>query len=191
MRDVRPLSLFTHGRYLRKPIDGFSRGALLREMLRLPMKAQPHGPRATEREFASYLKFTVVRNPWARVYSWYRNMMSDPLHGVPPCDFATFLSEHENNWALRPQTHWMIDFDGSNPLDRIIRFERLADEMPALLADLGIPDRTLPHLVPGPGGTDYRAAYSDDLAELIGKRYREEIEQFEYRFDAVEVGGAA
>jgi hypothetical protein len=185
VRDVRPISFFTHGRYLRQQIDGYSRRSLLQHMLGPRFQWGRHAKRATREQFDSYLKFTVVRNPWARVYSWYRTAMNDPVLGYRRCDFETFLQEQAANWALRPQLHWMTDFDGSIPLDRIIRFENLADEMAGLLAELGFRNRTLPHLNRGKGNPDYRAAYTDEAAELVARRYRDEIEMFGYRFEAL------
>jgi hypothetical protein len=151
-------------------------------MLGLHGRPGLHGQRATRQEFASFLKFTVVRNPWARIYSWYQNVMRDPWFGVPPCDFGTFLNKHADNWALRPQTHWIKDFDGSLPLERIVRFENLADDMAGVLADLGFRDRTLPHLLKVDSGCGFRAAYNDQLAELVAERYRDEIKLFGYKF---------
>ena len=181
LREIRPLSLLRHWRqlFMVPPGRGYR---MLREMFGLAVRPGPHGPRASREEFATYYKFTVVRNPWARVYSWYRNLMRDSLLGVPPCDFATFLRKHVNEWAVRPQTYWITDFDGSIPLERIVRFENLIDEMREVLADLGFHDRTLPHFLQAEGGADYRAAYSDTLAKLIAERYRDEIQMFQYDF---------
>jgi hypothetical protein len=83
---------------------------------------------------------------------------------------------------LRPQTHWIKDFDGSLPLERIVRFENLADDMAGVLADLGFRDRTLPHLLKVDSGCGFRAAYNDQLAELVAERYRDEIKLFGYKF---------
>ena len=185
VRDVRPLSLWRHGRYLldsdRLRSEGLGRKAMLREMVGANPGPQRHGPRATKHQFETYLKFTVVRNPWARVYSWYRNVMRDPHHGVLPCSFDVFLREHGDNWALRPQLYWITDFDGSIPLDVIARFETLAEDLDQVFDRLGFEDRSLPHLL-GSGQSDYRSAYSDESARLVAERYQDEIERFGYSF---------
>ena len=186
VRSIRPLSLFRHSRYLFDASllrdERLSRKTMLREMLGLPMQPQKSGRRATEEEFATYFKFTIVRNPWARVYSWYQNVMRDPQHGVQPCDFSSFLINYEGNWALRPQTYWITDFDGSIPLDRIVFFENLSEEIAEVLADLGFSSVTLPHLLNGQTGSDYRSAYDETSAALVRKRYCDEIGLFGYKF---------
>ena len=54
---------------------------------------EPTDPQTvTPRQYQSYFKFTFVRNPWARAFSWYRNVMDDERHqakhGVPAdCSF--------------------------------------------------------------------------------------------------------
>lgn len=184
VRALRPLSL-RHVPALLDPAPlreaGLGRRAMLREMLGLEAPPSRHGPRATAAEWRDYYRFAVVRNPWARVHSWYRNVMRDPAHGVPPCDFPTFLERHADTWALRPQTAWLEDFDGSIPLDRVVRFERLGEEMAEVLSVLGLPADALPHLLDG-GEADYRAAYDGASRRLVEARYRDEIERFGYSF---------
>lgn len=185
VREVRPLSLWRHGQYLfdasRLRSEGLSRRRMSREMVGLDPGPQQYGPRATEREFETYLKFTVVRNPWDRVHSWYRNAMRDPHHGIPPCSFDAFLREHGHNWALRSQLFWITDFDGSIPLDVIARFETLAEDLSQVFRRLGFEDPSLPHLLKS-GDSDYRSAYSDDGVRLVAERYPDEIERFGYSF---------
>lgn len=108
--------------------------------------------------------------------------MRDPKHGVQPCDFSAFLIKYEGNWALRPQTYWITDFDGSIPLDRIVFFENFSKEIAEVLADLGFNDVTLPHLLNGQTGTDYRSAYDETSAALVRKKYCDEIGLFGYKF---------
>lgn len=186
IREVRPLSLHKHSRYLVGPehlrIERLGRRNMLKEMLGLPIVPEKYGRRATKEEFSSYFKFTIVRNPWARIYSWYRNVMRDPLHGVPECDFSTFLYEYKNNWALRPQTYWITDFDKSIPLNRIVRFENIKEEMPDVLSSLGFVDCDLPHLLRGTHSFDYRTAYNRALTNLVAERYCDEISLLNYDF---------
>lgn len=186
IREIRPLSLKVHFRYLvsriQLPSGTLKRRAMLQEMLGFSSRRSARESRATRCEFDSFYKFTVIRNPWARVYSWYRNVQRDPVHGIPQCDFRTFLRNYSDNWALRPQMDWIVDFDGSLPFDRVVRFERLALEMREVLADLGFSDLELPHMIPGTKLTDFRIPYDSSLIELVGNRYSEEIRRFAFSF---------
>lgn len=57
----------------------------------------------TKEQYDSYYKFTFVRNPWARAFSWYKNVMRDPNHqqtfkinnDLPFKDFLRVYSEKE------------------------------------------------------------------------------------------------
>ncbi len=142
----------------------------------------------TPRQYRSYFKFTFVRNPWARAFSWYRNVMDDERHqskiGVPSgCSFKEFLENHGDQFALRPQTHWILDRSGNNPLDFTGRFERLRDGFTHVSEKLGLSDAVLPTLMVRPGEQpSYVPYYDGELIDLIALRYREEIEMFDYRF---------
>jgi hypothetical protein len=83
--------------------------------------------RLPEAVYRSYYKFTVVRNPWARVFSWYKNVLRSDLHRVryhvaEDCSFEEFLENHLDCWELEPQLYWLTDYGGTIPLDYICRF---------------------------------------------------------------------
>lgn len=193
IRAVRPLSLLKHSRYLLNVeqirAEWMSRREMLCNMLGFNCETNIHGTRATRSEFNEYFKFTVVRNPWARTYSWYKNVMRNPLHGIPPCDFSTFVREYSDSWALKSQLHWIRDFDGAIPLDAVVRYEQLNEQMVDVLQTLGFKDCTLPHVLKSSSKTAdkqtddyYQAFYDDDTRTLIAERFHEEIELFGYTF---------
>lgn len=184
---IRPLSRRQHARHLRDQLLVARVGVRRRELLRGLIRGQDEddeGRRATPEEFAEYFKFTVVRNPWARVHSWYRNVMRDPRHLVPECTFAEFLVHHHHNWAIKPQLYWLRDFDGTIPLDRILRFENIAEEAAEVFRHLGFSDPEVPHVLSSGNEdlTSYRVAYDETGIELVRARYAEEIEMFGYTF---------
>ncbi len=144
--------------------------------------------KVTARQYRSYFKFTFVRNPWARAFSWYRNIMDDERHqtkhGVPAtCSFADFLAQYSDQWAMRPQTRWILDREGNNPLDFTGRFERLQEGFSYVCEKLGLEDSQLPTLMMRPGEQPkYVDAYDQSSIDRIAKRYREEIAMFGYEF---------
>jgi hypothetical protein len=141
----------------------------------------------TREQYASYFKFTIVRNPWTRVFSWYGNCVGRPelrkRFGLEPTTpFDVFIRERLGKGALRPQLTWLRDSRGRLPIDFIGRFETLQRDFEAVCARLQITAAPLPHARKG-GGADYREHYDDHTRALVAQVYAEEIELFGYRFD--------
>ncbi len=137
-------------------------------------------------DWEQYFKFTFVRNPWARVFSWYENVLRSETHqqrfGVAPdCTLVDFLANHGDQWALRSQLFWILDSKGNNPLDFVGRFERLSDDFAHVCEKLDITDGGLPSLVAG-SGRHYSDHYDDRSRQLVADRYRQEIDYFGYEF---------
>jgi hypothetical protein len=110
----------------------------------------------TGEQYKNYFKFAFVRNPWARAFSWYKNVMRDQVHrkgyrvreGIP---LNEFLRRYAGRGMLRPQTYWINSFDGSIPLDYIGRFESLGTDFAEICRCLQIVPPALPHTVKGTG----------------------------------------
>jgi hypothetical protein len=161
----------------------------LQRRLRHPFRAKVH-PRnktsVTRQQYASYFKFSFVRNPWARAYSWYWNVVRDDVHrrllGIgADISFADFMKRHAGKDMLRPQTYWLKNFKGAIPLDFIGRFENLEADFAASCRQMSIPPLDLPHTRKSDHG-GYREAYDQELIDLVSRIYREEIDLFGYSF---------
>ena len=170
--------------------DRIESPSLFARFLKFRQKSEPQGdkPRVTTRQFDRYFKFTIVRNPWARAYSWYRNVMGDPNHQAkhkvdPKCTFPRFLQDHGHLWALRPQLHWIVDDGGEVPLDYVGRFEELPHAFEPVAEELGIEDPELPTLMMKPGKRpSYVDAYDPASIDLVAEKYRDEIAMFGFEF---------
>ena len=80
----------------------------------------------TKHQYLSYFKFTIVRNPRTRAYSWYKNVMRDEHHRNElnidkAMSFKNFLNEHIGKGMLKPQLWWIKDFSDSMSMDFIGR----------------------------------------------------------------------
>lgn len=142
----------------------------------------------TKEQYLNYFKFTVIRNPWARAFSWYMNVMQDEghrkSHGITkPLSLNQFLRLHAGKGALRPQIYWIKNFHGDIPLDYIIRFEDLSAGFQEVLKQMDMPQVNLPHRMRG-ANKNYFEHYDPDSVEIVRNIYRDEIEMFGYSFDS-------
>lgn len=142
----------------------------------------------TKEQYDSYYKFAFIRNPWARAYSWYKNVMRDDIHKkthkiTGHLSLNEFLRLYAGKGMLRPQTHWIKNFSGSISLDYVGRFETLIEDFQEVCNAMQIPQIALPHRIKG-ADEDYREYYDKDSLNVIAEIYKEEIEMFGYFFES-------
>lgn len=140
----------------------------------------------TREQFQRYYKFSFVRNPWARAYSWYRNVIRDEYHrrqhGLnEDCSLSELLVNQPDSWALRSQLSWLTGLDGNIGVDFIGRFENLQEDFNKVCHHIGLSDCRLRKTLVG-GNCSYLTEYDDFSRRLIAERYAEDIEYFGYRF---------
>ncbi len=131
-----------------------------------------------------YFKFAFVRHPWDRLVSFYtyaRNVLARTLPQIESFDGLLRAVDRDEPWtrgifALRPQGDFVAgtDFTG--------RFERLAADFAQVCARLGIaPDLGRRNAFAHP---PYAQCYDDWSRGFVAERYRRDIEEFDYRFEA-------
>lgn len=185
MRDFQPLSLRLVLQHGHRNLRDFAKRGL--HLIRKPSHKQ-NQITVNQLQYDDYFKFTVVRNPWARVFSWYKNVVRDEIHRVkmgvdPDISLKDFLTKHPDNWGLHSQMHWLRDMQGDLPFDYIARFETLHQDFETICERLGCAGKVeLPHRIKG-GGADYRDAYDSESVDLVAKRYQEEIKLLGYEYE--------
>ena len=143
----------------------------------------------------SHFKFAFVRDPFARLASCYMNLVKvksrrvttfNPyLWGALRLDlgfdvFARAVCQIPDALADR---HFLSQsrqlFPGGEPLvDFVGRFERLEEQFEPLRRRYGL--AALRRMNASPG-YDYRKLYTEELVELVARRYAEDIERFGYQ----------
>jgi hypothetical protein len=141
----------------------------------------------TRQQYNSYFKFSVVRNPWDRAVSWYKNVLNDEIHlkshGITKeISFKEFILRFAGKGMLKPQINWLKSFNGSIPLDYIGRFENLQEVFQEIVERLKLDDSSFPHLYKG-SGDDYRKYFDNETIDVITYIYKEDIDSFNYKFD--------
>ncbi len=127
----------------------------------------------------AYYTFAIERNPWDAVVSLYYWKYKD-LPELP--DFDHYVAQE---WIEQlANNRRMYRIRGKLAVDRVLRYERLADELDEVWAHLGLPGAPdLPRAKANarPAG-DYRDLYTDASRERVGIVFADAIEAFDYTF---------
>ena len=143
-------------------------------------------PELTKKEYDTFYKFSFVRNTWARVYSWYANIMKDEVlrksYNItdPNFSYEQFLSEKINHNTFS-QLYFLTDSKGNVPMDFIGRFEKLQEDFNLVCSNIGIEDPLLPKLLVR-NYAHYTENYNEKTKDIIYKLYKEEIDYFNFEY---------
>lgn len=145
---------------------------------------------ATDAEIADFFTFTLVRNPWDRVVSYYHwlraQSFAHPAVGIAKThDFGGFLNHAQTRTTLRmwPAFAYMRDVAGRERADLYARLEHLEEDLAPFEAHLGFRVTPLARANVSDRVRDYRGFYTDADAALVADISAEEITRFGYRFD--------
>jgi chondroitin 4-sulfotransferase 11 len=130
-----------------------------------------------------YFKFTIVRNPWDLMVSWWKWRMRNKK-----TTFPGFIKNQKNlipgNEYLKPGlTYFDFISDGNNILvDKICRFENLQEDFDDVCKEIGIiPQQKLPHKNEMKR-THYSDYYDDKIRKRVADKFKKDIEYFNYEY---------
>lgn len=152
-----------------------------------------------------YRVFSMVRNPWSRALSCYRNKISSSRLGdlairsryaglSPGLSFRDFIRwlDGEDGRDEIADRHWisqtrlLTDPETETLLStRIGKFENFKADVEAFLDEVGLGDLQILHINQTADTHDprsYRSAYDAETREIVARRYRRDIELFDYDF---------
>jgi len=162
-------------------------------------------------EYTGYRTFTVVRNPWDRLVSCFKDKIRgeyDPRFGVRPGihegldrynrvlgrrifyedmpfpNFVHAVAKIPDSLAdehFRSQYRMFATPRGKLLVDRIIKFETLHAELISLLRELHADGFNIDHLNKSPK-LDYREFYTDELVASVAKIYAKDVKLLGYTF---------
>lgn len=145
------------------------------------------GPEALTEMFV----FTLVRNPWDRVvsyYHWLRGQSFDhPAVALARSeDFAGFLGHEQVRRSLRAASYasYMRDASGQERASLYLPLERLEEGVDILSDRLGFRPE-LPHVNRSRRAGTYRDAHDARTRAIVAEICAEDIARFGYRFDAL------
>ena len=139
-------------------------------------------------ELAGLFTFTMVRNPWDRMvsyYHWLRDQSFDhPAVALAKAqDFAGFLRDPATQSAQRnwPAARYMTDVNGVERCSLFIRLEHFAADVAPLSTHLGF-DLALPQTNRSERAAGYQDYYTDELRQIVAQCCTIDITRFGYRF---------
>ena len=162
---------------------------LIIEDVNLALKLDQHASPLAVRKLVgdkiwnSYRKIVIVRNPWDAFVSHY--FFAHLGQNVKcPSYFDVFVWWNINGSMPLNKKHWLIG--GKKWADDYIRFEDIEVECKNLFIDMGINFAGLGNDRSGLRPTiHYSLLYDLDTMRMVAKTYKDEIEQFGYKFEHI------
>lgn len=183
VRELEPMSIYS---YLSK--ENLKQIHRKRKFLNMEQANPNNLLTVSQRQWNEYYKFTVIRNPWARIESGYRGFMRNKerldKRGISRnLTFQAFCENFiPNDNLTTPQTFWLKNYKGKIELDKIIKFHQLNNGMMELYHDKGLPLDNLPNML-NYKKDDYRRQYNSVSYDIVNENYKEEIDLFDFNFD--------
>ena len=153
-----------------------------------PSRFRNNNIQLNKKQYETYFKFTIVRNPWARVYSAYKNIMFDDLHKQKrKINDSLNFNEYVKRFVYRdpllvPAIEYIKDYHGNIDLDFIGRFENLNSDFQKIcdLANFG--HIKLPHKLKSSKDDFYKDFYNKCSVNLVAEVFSEDIKTFNYKY---------
>lgn len=144
---------------------------------------------ATQEEIEAFFVFTLVRNPWDRMVSYYHwlgeQRFDHPAVGLArTLDFAAFLRAPMVQASVKaaPYTSYVTDAAGVERADLFLRLEHLEEDLAPLEQHLGFRLGPIGHVNQSNRDRDWRGYYGDSETEIVEKLCETDIKRFGYTF---------
>jgi hypothetical protein len=140
--------------------------------------------------FASFFKFSLVRNPWARAVSLYFRREGKPLH--KEMDFVSFCEKHlyasdtcKHPTRHRNQLDWLCDESGKILMDFVCKLESIEwgiREIAERTSGRVVLTRLHDNRNELSRASSYRDMYNERTRKIIAQRFERDIDHFQYSF---------
>lgn len=140
--------------------------------------------------YPDYFKFCFVRNPWDRVVSCYENKVVKrsykPLKECYYKDFEYFVNFLDRQNLERADRHIKLQTSAIplKEVDFIGRLENFDEDFSYVLKRLNFQNTDYEHKNPS-SHKHYSTYYTPRTQEIIGRKYKADIEYFGYTFETI------
>lgn len=139
--------------------------------------------------FESYYKFAIVRNPWEKAVSQFsyirkRKYLMDFIGMTRWTTFRKYLTliSKKEHVQWKPQSDFILDEQGKLIVDKVIRFENLAEGFVEVAEQMGLGGANLSHTNKSQR-RPYHSYYSTKALALVREMYADDINFFCYDFE--------
>lgn len=139
-------------------------------------------------QMEEYFVFTLVRNPWDRIvsyYHWLQEQTFDHPHVAlaKSVGFSAFLNDGVTQAMMGNDgaAGYVSDRGGVGRCNLYLRLENLAQDMRALEDAIGVKLGAVPH-ANASKRDGYQTYYSDEDQALVGQLFATDIARFDYGF---------
>ncbi len=143
----------------------------------------------TQDEIEQFFIFTLVRNPWDMMVSYYHWLRAQSFEHTAvtlaqQLDFSGFLNNEHTQAVMRaaPYGQYVKDRDGVERCNLFVRLEHLTQDLAPLEDHLGFSLNEVPIANESVRDADYRVYYSDKDAACLAEVCAEDIARFGYSF---------
>jgi len=145
----------------------------------------------SQEEFDKMFKFAFVRNPWARMVSYFVYAGHGEKYSFDDWLVNHFPTPKDEKWPMRksgyrmimPQTDYILDADGKLIVDYVGKFENINDDFQEACKLAGLPAGELPSKNVSKKSKHYSEYYTPELRARVAEIYALEIEMFDYTFE--------
>ena len=131
-------------------------------------------------EYLDYFKFSFVRNPYDRIYSWVYSHIEpwQAFHNRPTKkEFNNYVKDYiDKDWTFSAPQYDRI----KDKMDFVGKFENLQSDFNIVCDKIGIDKTKLPWEDKGLGLKSYFDFYEKETIQLINERHEIDFEEFGY-----------
>ena len=145
-------------------------------------------------KYPEYHKVAFIRNPWARVFSWYTAYHRNSIEHITKASFSASVrgicKGDLHAYAVPTQMSYICHSNGDMAMTFLGRFEHLEEDFTRLVKLTGITGyERLKDVNVSNKGTeevqklDYRQFYTETAKALVAEHFAEDIRRLNYTFE--------
>ena len=160
--------------------DGVERFDVVNDLYKLNKHSRlmDYKKKLDNKTFDSLFKFSVIRNPWDRMISYYFS----PHRNIQKWNRNDFIKMVKREKSLEYYLKTNIFSSNSfENLDFLIKFENIDEDFKKVCDLIGVKNDLLPRRNKS-DRAEYKSYYDEELKQLIEKKFSKEIEYGNYSF---------